>query len=75
MVSAGDNDGGASSRGGDGHVVGFIDIGTNSVRLMLVRISARQSWQVINLQREVVRLGEEEFGDHLLRAATISSAP
>jgi len=74
MVSAGDNDGGASSRGGDGHVVGFIDIGTNSVRLMLVRISARQSWQVINLQREVVRLGEEEFGDHLLRAAAIERA-
>ncbi len=59
---------------GDGHVVGFIDIGTNSVRLMLVRISARQSYQVINLQREVVRLGEEEFADHLLRAAAIERA-
>ena len=40
MVPVGDSDGGASDGGGDGHVVGFIDIGTNSVRLMLVRISA-----------------------------------
>jgi exopolyphosphatase/guanosine-5'-triphosphate,3'-diphosphate pyrophosphatase len=72
MVFEGDNDGGGS--GGDGHVVGFIDIGTNSVRLMLVRISARRTYQVINLQREVVRLGEEEFADHLLRAAAIERA-
>ena len=58
-----------------GHVVGFVDIGTNSVRLMLVRISAT-GWptSVINLQREVVRLGEEEFGDHLLRPAAIERA-
>ena len=72
MVSVGDSDG--NGGGGDGHVVGFIDIGTNSVRLMLVRISARQAYQVINLQREVVRLGEEEFADHLLRAAAIERA-
>jgi exopolyphosphatase/guanosine-5'-triphosphate,3'-diphosphate pyrophosphatase len=59
---------------GDGHVVGFIDIGTNSVRLMLVRILANQSYGVISLQREVVRLGEEEFADHLLREAAIERA-
>jgi exopolyphosphatase/guanosine-5'-triphosphate,3'-diphosphate pyrophosphatase len=71
MVPVGDSD---RSGGGDDHVVGFIDIGTNSVRLMLVRMSARQSYQVINLRREVVRLGEEEFADHLLRAAAIERA-
>ena len=55
----------------DGRVVGFVDIGTNSVRLMVVQISSRQHYRVINLQREVVRLGEEEFGDRLLRPAAI----
>jgi len=77
MTPVGDSSGGgpgAGGAGGDGHVVGFIDIGTNSVRLMLVRISARQSYQVINLQREVVRLGEEEFADHLLRDAAVERA-
>jgi exopolyphosphatase/guanosine-5'-triphosphate,3'-diphosphate pyrophosphatase len=57
-----------------GQVVGFIDIGTNSVRLMLVRILANQTYGVISLQREVVRLGEEEFADHLLRDAAIERA-
>ena len=56
----------------DGRVVGFVDIGTNSVRLMVVQISSRQHYRVINLQREVVRLGEEEFGDRLLRPAAIA---
>jgi exopolyphosphatase / guanosine-5'-triphosphate,3'-diphosphate pyrophosphatase len=57
-----------------GHVVGFIDIGTNSVRLMLVRVMANQSYGVISLQREVVRLGEEEFGDRILREPAIERA-
>ena len=69
MVSVADSQG--AGDGPDGRVVGFIDIGTNSVRLMVVRIGARRSYQVINLQREVVRLGEEEFADHLLRPAAI----
>ena len=60
--------------GTDGRVVGFVDIGTNSVRLMVVQISSRRSYRVINLQREVVRLGEEEFGDRLLRPAAIERA-
>jgi len=68
----GGGDGGPD--GGAGRVVGFIDIGTNSVRLMVVQLSSRQSYRVINLQREVVRLGEEEFGDRLLRPAAIERA-
>jgi len=43
-------------------VVGFVDIGTNSVRLMLVEIRPNHSYSVISLQRESVRLGEREFG-------------
>ena len=73
MVPVGDSDSnGGSAR--EGQLVGFIDIGTNSVRLMLVRISANRSYHVVNLQREVVRLGEEEFADHLLRPAAVERA-
>ena len=43
-------------------VVGFVDIGTNSVRLMLVEIRPNHSYSVISVQREPVRLGEREFG-------------
>ena len=56
------------------HVVGFLDIGTSSVRLMLVLIGPGHAYRVINLQREVVRLGDEEFGDSLLRPAAIERA-
>jgi len=41
---------------------GFIDIGTNSVRLMVVRLAPDHSWSTITLQKEPVRLGEGEFG-------------
>ena len=58
----------------DGHVVGFIDIGTNSIRLMLVRIAPNQSYRVISLQKEVVRLGEDEFGEGVLREAAMERA-
>lgn len=42
------------------HHVGFFDLGTNSVRLMVVRFSG-QEFTVVNLQREMIRLGEGEF--------------
>ena len=44
------------------HTTGFIDIGTNSVRLMVVRLEPDHSWSTITLQKEPVRLGEGEFG-------------
>jgi len=50
-----------------GHVVGFVDIGTNSVRLLVVRINPNLSTTVISQEKEVVRLGEEEFKDGILR--------
>ena len=63
------------ARGPDGdHVVGFLDIGTSSVRLMLVQIGPDQAYRVISLRREVVRLGDEEFGDSLLRPASVERA-
>ena len=42
--------------------IGFIDIGTNSVRLMVVHLEPDRSWSTITLQKEPVRLGEREFG-------------
>lgn len=44
------------------HTTGFVDIGTNSVRLMVVRLEPDHSWSTITLQKEPVRLGEGEFG-------------
>lgn len=40
--------------------VGFFDIGTNSVRLLVVRMDG-PDFTVVNLQREMIRLGEGEF--------------
>ncbi len=52
----------------------FLDIGTNSVRLLLVRIMANGSHRVLSEQKEVVRLGENEFADGLLRPAAMRRA-
>lgn len=51
-------------------VVAFIDIGTNSVRILVVRLNPG-SFTVLSRQKEVVRLGEGEFtkGGHLKQEA------
>jgi exopolyphosphatase/guanosine-5'-triphosphate,3'-diphosphate pyrophosphatase len=51
-------------------VVAFIDIGTNSVRILVVRLNPG-SFTVLARQKEVVRLGEGEFtrGGHLKHEA------
>lgn len=45
-----------------GAAIGFIDIGTNSVRLLVVRIGVGGSFTVLSEQKATVRLGEGEFG-------------
>jgi exopolyphosphatase/guanosine-5'-triphosphate,3'-diphosphate pyrophosphatase len=52
-------------------VVAFMDIGSNSVRLLLVRINANQTHTVVTEQKEVVRLGETVFVDGRLHPAAI----
>ena len=47
----------------EGRVVAFIDIGTNSIRLLLVRINPNGSFQPLTKQKETVRLGDKEFID------------
>ena len=42
-------------------VVGFIDLGTNSVRLLLVRINRDRSYRVLSQLKETIRIGDGEF--------------
>lgn len=58
----------------DKHVVAFMDIGTNSVRMLLARIDPNHSFTVISQQKEVVRLGEGEFRDRHLQPQAIRRA-
>src|ERR1700690_717628 len=57
-----------------GHVVGFVDIGTNAVRLLVGRINPNFSYTIISQEKEVVRLGEEEFKDNLLKPEAMERA-
>lgn len=57
-----------------GRVVAFMDIGTNSIRLLLVRINPNQSYTVLSQQKEVVRLGEGEFVDQYLQPEAMQRA-
>ncbi len=72
------NDRGEAGRavrdGGEAGVPAFIDIGTNSVRLLVVGLHG-SSWSVLTQQKEAVRLGEGEFGDEpTLQAAAMDRA-
>ena len=42
-------------------IIAALDIGTNSVRLAVVEPQANMTWNVLSLQKQVVRLGEGEF--------------
>lgn len=55
-------------------VVAFLDLGTNSVRLLVVRIAPNHAYTVLTQQKETVRLGEGEFGAHHLQPAAIARA-
>jgi exopolyphosphatase/guanosine-5'-triphosphate,3'-diphosphate pyrophosphatase len=55
-------------------VVGFVDLGTNSVRLLVVRVKPNHSYTVLTDQKEVVRLGEREFVQGSLYPAAMERA-
>ncbi len=55
-------------------VVGFIDIGTNSIRLLVVRINPNHSFTVLSQQKQQVRLGEGEFETHEILPNAIERA-
>jgi len=47
----------------NGRVVAFVDIGTNSIRLLVVRLNPNHSYTILTRQKQQVRLGEGEFDD------------
>lgn len=51
-----------------------MDIGTNSIRLLLVRITPDHGYTVLSQQKEVVRLGEGEFADGRLQPEAMRRA-
>lgn len=53
--------------GRNGRVVSFIDIGTNSVRLLVVRLNPNHSYTVLTRQKQQVRLGEGEFEEETIQ--------
>jgi exopolyphosphatase / guanosine-5'-triphosphate,3'-diphosphate pyrophosphatase len=52
-------------------ILAAIDIGTNSIRLEVVRIEEDHSLTTISQQKETVRLGEGEFDTNRMSAAAI----
>lgn len=54
-----------------GKVVAFIDIGTNSIRTAVIRLNPNYSYSILSRQKQVVRLGEDEFLDHVLIPAAM----
>ncbi len=57
-----------------GKVVAFIDIGTNSISLLLARIHPDKTYAVLDKREEIVRLGEGEFIDQSIQPAAIQRA-
>ncbi len=51
-----------------------MDIGTNSVRVLLVRINPNHSYATLTQQKEVVRLGEGEFVEQYLQTEAMDRA-
>jgi exopolyphosphatase / guanosine-5'-triphosphate,3'-diphosphate pyrophosphatase len=58
----------------DEKILAFIDIGTNSIRLILFRLNPNHSYTVLRQEKEVVRLGENEFKNHHLQPEAMKRA-
>lgn len=52
-------------------VVAFVDLGSNSVRLMVVRINPNKSYTVLTRYKQMVRLGEGAFASKKLTGAAV----
>jgi exopolyphosphatase/guanosine-5'-triphosphate,3'-diphosphate pyrophosphatase len=64
----------SNGHGYEGRTVAFMDIGTNSVRLLLVRLNPNNSFTILSDQKEIVRLGEGEFVDQHLHPEAMQRA-
>jgi exopolyphosphatase / guanosine-5'-triphosphate,3'-diphosphate pyrophosphatase len=49
--------------GPDGRIVTFIDMGTNSIRVLVVRLNPNHSYTILTRQKQQVRLGDGEYED------------
>lgn len=59
---------------GEARHVAFMDIGTNSIRLLIVRVNANHSTNVLIRLKQTVRLGEGEFDAQILQPEAINRA-
>jgi exopolyphosphatase/guanosine-5'-triphosphate,3'-diphosphate pyrophosphatase len=57
-----------------GRIVSFLDIGTNSIHLLIVRLNPNQSYTILSRQKQQVRLGEGEFDDEEITPEAIERA-
>lgn len=57
--------------GPKGRVVAFIDIGTNSIRMLVVRLNPNHSSSILTRQKQQVRLGDGEFDEDRITAEAI----
>ncbi len=55
-------------------VVAFLDMGTNSIRLLIVRVARDGAYRVLTEQKEVVRLGEGEFDTQQIQPPAMQRA-
>jgi exopolyphosphatase/guanosine-5'-triphosphate,3'-diphosphate pyrophosphatase len=60
--------------GQEGRVVAFIDIGTNSIRLLVVRLNPNHSYTILTRQKQQVRLGDGEFEDEEILPQAVERA-
>ena len=60
--------------GAKDHIVAFIDIGTNSVRLLVVRFNPNHSFSILTKKKQQVRLGDGEFENEELLPEAIDRA-
>lgn len=58
----------------EGRTVALVDLGTNSIRLLLVRVSPDLSYSVLSHRKETVRLGEGEYPSMELQPAAMERA-
>ena len=59
---------------GAGRRVAFMDIGTNSIRLLIVRVHPNHATNVLIQLKQTVRLGEGEFDDQVLQPGAVDRA-
>lgn len=61
-------------REGFERIAAFMDMGTNSARLMIAGLTSNNSYSIISRQKEMIRLGAGEFEDGMLKKDAMERA-